>query len=261
LNPDLELAQRAALAAGAVLLERYGQAPEGLQSKSTATDPVSDADREAERVVRELLAAERPDDGLIAEEGSVRTARNGRRWVVDPLDGTVNYLYGFPAWAVSIALEDDEGALVGVVHDPVRGETFCAARGEGATLVTAGAGPPAGGGPLRVRAAQPLEQALVATGFGYAPERRAAQAQVVSRLLPRVRDLRRAGAAALDLCCVAAGRIDVFYERGLNHWDWAAGTLLVVEAGGVVEELPGEPHGLVAASTPALARELVELVG
>jgi myo-inositol-1(or 4)-monophosphatase len=261
LNPDLELAQRAALAAGAVLLERYGHAPEGLTSKSSATDPVSDADRAAERTVLELLSAERPEDGLVAEEGSTRTARSGRRWVVDPLDGTVNYLYGFPAWAVSIALEDDAGGLVGVVHDPARGETFRAARGDGAELVSHGTREAAHDGPLRVRAGQPLERALIATGFSYEPERRAAQAEVAARLLPRVRDLRRAGAAALDLSFLAAGRVDGYYERGLNHWDWAAGRLLVTEAGGVVEELPGEPHGLVAASTAELARELAELVG
>jgi myo-inositol-1(or 4)-monophosphatase len=257
LSPDLELAERAARAAGAVLLERYGRPAEGLASKSSATDPVSDADREAERCVRELLAAERPDDGLLAEEGSARTARNGRRWVVDPLDGTVNYLYGFPAWAVSIALEDDDGGLVGVVHDPLRGETFRAARGEGAELVTEGAGPPAGGGPLRVRAPQPLERALVATGFAYDPDRRAEQAAVAGALLPRVRDIRRAGAAALDLCALAAGRVDAYYERGLNHWDWAAGSLLVTEAGGAIAPLPGEPAGLIAASDPGLLNQLL----
>ena len=164
-----------------MLLERYGRTPEGLASKSSATDPVSDADREAERAVRELLAAERPDDGLVAEEGSAREALSGRRWVVDPLDGTVNYLYGFPAWAVSVALEDDDGGLVGVVHDPVRGEVFQAVRGEGAELVTTGAGPPAGGGPLRVREPRPLAEALVATGFSYEPARRAEQAVVVEQ--------------------------------------------------------------------------------
>ena len=259
-SSDLELARRAAEAAATVLLERYGRSPQGLASKSSATDPVSDADREAERAVRELLAAERPDDGLIAEEGSAREALSGRRWVVDPLDGTVNYLYGFPAWAVSVALEDDDGALVGVVHDAVRGEVFTAVRGEGAELVTAGAGPPAGGGPLRVREPRPLEEALVATGFSYEPVRRAEQAAVASRLLPRARDLRRAGAAALDLSFLAAGRVDAYYERGLNHWDWAAATLLVTEAGGVVEELPGEPQGLAAASSSELLRELLEIV-
>jgi myo-inositol-1(or 4)-monophosphatase len=277
LNADLQLAERVARAAGAELLARYGRPPEGLGSKSSATDPVSDADRAAERIVLELLTAERPDDGLVAEEGSAREALSGRRWVVDPLDGTVNYLYGFPAWGVSVALEDDAGGLVGVVHDPLRGETFRAARGEGAELVRtggtslAGVGSGAAGGaapadaaraptPLRVAEPRPLDRALVATGFSYEPARRAEQAAILGTVLPQVRDIRRAGAAALDLCALAAGRVDAYYERGLNHWDWAAAALLVREAGGTVAALAGEPAGLVAASTPELLRELSVLV-
>jgi myo-inositol-1(or 4)-monophosphatase len=256
LNADLNLAERAARAAGSELLSRYGRPPEGLGSKSSATDPVSDADRAAERIVLELLTTERPQDGLVAEEGSAREALSGRRWVVDPLDGTVNYLYGFPAWGVSVALEDDSGGLVGVVHDPLRGETFRAARGEGAELVTSSSV-----ASLRVAEPRRLDHALVATGFSYAPARRAEQAFVLGALLPQVRDIRRAGAAALDLCALAAGRVDAYYERGLNHWDWAAAALLVREAGGVVAPLAGEPAGLVAASTPALLGELSTLVG
>jgi myo-inositol-1(or 4)-monophosphatase len=233
-----------------VLLAYFGRAPEGLDSKSTRTDPVSDADREAERAIRELLTAERPDDGLLAEEGSRAPARSGRRWIVDPLDGTVNFLYGLPAWAVSIALEDEDGMAVGVVHDPSRGETFRAARGGGAQL---------NGHELHVRHCERLETALVATGFAYLRERRVAQGELVRELLPRVRDIRRAGAAALDLAWLAAGRLDGYYERGLNPWDWAAGRLLVEEAGGAVAELPGDPAGLVAASPPLL-EGLLELV-
>jgi len=250
LTDDLALAERAARAAGAVLLERYRGPLRGLGSKSSETDPVSDADREAERVVRELLEAERPDDGLLAEEGSQSEAASGRRWIVDPLDGTVNYLYGFPAWGVSVALEDAEGVAVGVVLDPLRDEAFRAVRGGGAELA---------GEPLRVRERDRLDRALVATGFAYLPERRELQAEVARRVLPRVRDLRRAGAAALDLAWLAAGRLDAYYERGLNPWDWAAGRLLVEEAGGKVADLPGEPHGLVAAH-PALLPALRELV-
>ena len=160
----------------------------------------------------------------MAEEGSRAEAASGRRWVVDPLDGTINFLYGFPAWAVSVALEDAEGALVGVVHSPIHGETFCAVRGEGAFL--------GDGRGLRVRRLRPLAQSLVATGFSYEPDRRAVQAEVIAKLLPRARDIRRAGAAALDLAWLAAGRVDAFFERGLQHWDWAAGRLLVEEAGG-----------------------------
>jgi myo-inositol-1(or 4)-monophosphatase len=252
LNADLELAERAARAAGQVLLGFYGRRPEGLRSKSTTTDPVSDADREAERAVRELLAAERPDDGLLAEEGSHSEPRSGRRWIVDPLDGTVNFLYGFPAWAVSVALEDADGVAAGVVHSPLQGETFRAARGEGAEL---------DGRRLRLGAAVALERAMVATGFSYEPARRAEQAEVVRVLLPRVRDIRRAGAAALDLAWVAAGRVDAFYERGLMAWDRAAGDLIVREAGGAVAPLDGDPPGVIAAATPQLLDELRALVG
>jgi myo-inositol-1(or 4)-monophosphatase len=233
-----------------VLLTRYGGPVEGLERKSSVTDPVSDADRAAEDAIRRLLAAERPDDGLLAEEGSRAEAASGRQWIVDPLDGTVNYLYGFPAWCVSVALKDDEGNAVGVVHDPLRDETFRAARGHGCEL---------NGSPVRVRERDDLSRALVATGFAYDQERRTEQAEVVCRVLPNVRDIRRAGAAALDLSWLAAGRLDGYWERGLRAWDWAAGRLLVEEAGGAVAELPGEPYGLVAAG-PALLPALAGLV-
>jgi len=250
-NADLDLAERAARAAGEVLLSYYGRPPEGVASKSSSTDLVSDADREAERTIRELLAVERPDDGLIAEEGSRADAASGRRWVVDPLDGTINFLYGFPAWAVSVALEDADGALVGVVHSPIHGETFRAVRGEGAFL---------GERSLAVRPPRPLERSLVATGFSYEPERRAVQADVVRELLPRARDIRRAGAAALDLAWVAAGRLDAFFERGLHHWDWAAGRLLVEEAGGTIATLDEDWPGMIAASNGELLAELSAIV-
>jgi myo-inositol-1(or 4)-monophosphatase len=233
-----------------VLLERFGAPAEGVDSKTSETDLVSDADREAEGTIQELLAAERPDDGLVAEEGARARSDSGRRWVVDPLDGTINFLYGFPAWCVSVALEDHDRALVGVVHDPLRQETFAAVRGEGCRL---------NGEPAGVRPCERLETALVATGFSYEPARRAEQAALVAHVLPRVRDIRRPGAAALDLAWVAAGRLDGYYERGLKPWDWAAGRLLVEEAGGEVAEMPGEPLGLVAAS-PLLLPALADLV-
>ena len=222
----------------------------GLGRKSSRTDMVSDADRDAEAAIEELLRTERPDDGLLAEEGAHSEGGSGRRWVVDPLDGTTNFLYGIPAWAVSVALEDDEGGAVGVVYDPVRGDTFAAARGLGAHL---------DGEPIEVAGAEQLESALIATGFGYEPDRRLAQAEVLVDLLPRVRDIRRAGAAALDLAWLGAGRLDGYYERGLNPWDWAAGRLIVSEAGGALRELDGEPAGLVATS-PQLIDELFSLV-
>ena len=255
MSPDLELAEHAARSAGELLMGFYGRPPEGLGSKSSETDLVSDADRDAERAIRELLERERPDDGLVAEEGSRSEAASGRRWIVDPLDGTVNFLYGFPAWAVSIALEDADGLFVGVVHSPVHRETFCAQRGQGASLIGAGGERH----PLRVGECRELARALVATGFSYEPARRAEQAEVVRRLLPRARDIRRAGAAALDLAWVAAGRVDAFYERGLMDWDWSAGQLLVEEAGGRVAWMEGDPKGMVAAATPALLDELSPL--
>jgi myo-inositol-1(or 4)-monophosphatase len=229
---------------------RYSGPAKGLDSKSSATDMVSDADREAELAISRLLHAERPDDGLLGEEGADAGGSSGRRWVVDPLDGTTNYLYRYRAWCVSVALEDSSGGLVGVVHDALNGETFRAERGGGAFL---------NGAPIRVRDGGRLERALVATGFGYDPEVRRGQAELLLRVLPRVRDIRRAGAAALDLCHVAAGRLDGYYERGINPWDWKAGALIVQEAGGRVVPLEGGRPGLAAAG-PGLVEELAALV-
>ena len=230
-------------------MERFGGPARGLEVKSSATDMVSDADREAERAITDLLAAERAEDGLLGEEGAGVEGTSGRRWVIDPLDGTTNYLYGNPAWCVSVAVEDADGSLAGVVYDATRDEAFRAARGEGAFL---------GSAPIRVNDEKQLGKALVATGFGYESEVRAGQAEVVRRVLPAVRDIRRGGAAALDLAWVAAGRLDGYYERGLHPWDWAAGALLVREAGGEVVELRGGRFGLAAAG-PAIVRELAEL--
>jgi myo-inositol-1(or 4)-monophosphatase len=198
----------------------------------------------------DTLRSERPDDGVLGEEGAATATESGRRWLVDPLDGTTNYLYGYPAWSVSVAVEDADGGLAGVVCDPVRGETFRAARGAGSEL---------NGAAISMRDHDRLHTALVATGFGYSPELRSTQARALEHILPAVRDLRRGGSAALDLCWLASGRLDGYFERGLNPWDWAAGRLVVTEAGGLVEELPGEPAGLVAA-TPALLEPLRRLV-
>ena len=232
-------------------MDRFGGPARGLGSKSSTTDLVSDADRDAESLIRDILASERPDDALLAEEGTSEPGESGRRWVFDPLDGTVSYLYGYPHWSVSVALEDGEGSLAGVVYDPSRDELFAATRDGGAAL---------DGQAIAVRAAAPLGEALVATGFGYDANWRARQAEVVRRVLPEVRDIRRAGSAALDLAWLAAGRLDAYYERGLNAWDWAAGSLLVREAGGVVEELQGEPFGLIAGAPEVVAalRPLVD---
>jgi myo-inositol-1(or 4)-monophosphatase len=224
-----ELAIRVAEEAGAVLLSYSQRLPElTVETKTSATDPVSEADREAELLIARQLAASRPDDGLLAEEGqAARRGSSGLRWVVDPLDGTVNFLYGLPAWCVSVAVEDDEGTVAGAVHHPMGAETFHAARGAGAS---------SGGRTLAVTRVAELSHTMVATGFSYEPDVRAAQAEDAASLLRRVRDLRRCGAAALDLAWTAAGRLDAYIEFGLKPWDWAAGRLLVTEAGGRVSD-------------------------
>jgi myo-inositol-1(or 4)-monophosphatase len=226
----LEVARQVAVEAGEVLLGFAARLREGedlgVASKTTTTDPVSEADRAAERLIASSLLAAFPDDGLLGEEGQAPTGgSSGRRWVVDPLDGTVNFLYGQPSWCVSIACEDEDGWLVGVVHQPTSGETFAARRGHGAWL---------GDAPLTVSDPDRLAATLVATGFAYDPQVRAAQGAQVAALLPVVRDIRRGGSAALDLAWCAAGRVDGYLEFGLQPWDWAAGSLLVREAGGVV---------------------------
>jgi myo-inositol-1(or 4)-monophosphatase len=249
----LALAVRASHAAGALLVERYHRTASGVDYKSSQTDPVSDADRDAEALIVGLLRAERPGDGLVGEEGAGAMGSTGLEWIVDPLDGTVNFLYGIPQWAVSIACRNDQEALAAVVYDPLRGETFAALRGSGCTL---------NGEPLRVSAPPPLERALVGTGFSYVSAERELQAALFARVLPRARDVRRAGSAALDLAWVAAGRLDAFYEHGLAEWDHAAGDVLVREAGGVVVPLPagGGLRAGILAGPEALAEALLPLL-
>jgi myo-inositol-1(or 4)-monophosphatase len=249
----LELASRAARAAGALLAGRALEPATGVSAKSSRTDLVSDADRDAEALIVAAIRAERPGDAITAEEGAAADGGSGLRWLVDPLDGTINYLWGIPHWCVSVAAADAEGTVVGVVHDPSRGETFTARRGAGAALDER---------PLRLEGAPPLAEVLLATGFNYATEERARQAARLTHVLPRVRDVRRFGAAALDLAWLAAGRVDGYLETGLSPWDWAAGALLVTEAGGAVQDLPargGSPAGLLASRAP-LAGPLRELV-
>lgn len=252
----LDLAVRAARAAGDELLRRYGHV-QGLSTKSSATDPVTDADRASERLLAELITGERPQDGLLGEEGSDRPSDSGLVWVVDPLDGTVNYLYQLGNWAVSVAVEDQDGAVAGVVHDPVLRRTFTATRGGGAWLADRR---------LQVNDPVPMSRALVGTGFGYLPERRAAQGALVARLLPQIRDIRRYGSAALDLCAVAAGYLDAYFEEGVQRWDVAAGGLVAREAGALMS--PCTPTGvatgwLVAGSTlhPQLEATLTTPIG
>ena len=263
----LVIAVGAALEAGQLLASKEGRV-EVAATKSSPTDVVTEMDGRAEELIRARILVARPDDAILGEEGGQvdGAADAPARWVVDPLDGTVNYLYGLHDWAVSIAAEVErvEGGEVGreivagAVYVPMRGELFTAVRGEGAWLEsTRGSGTPGGPGesvipdstferiPLRCRPGVPLDQALIATGFGYRAQRRTVQGEVVAALLPRIRDIRRNGVASVDLCAVAAGRLDGYYERGLNYWDYAAGALIAAEAGAVVGDSRGGPPSTV----------------
>ncbi|MGH2873397.1 MAG: inositol monophosphatase family protein, partial [Solirubrobacteraceae bacterium] len=221
-------------------------------AKSGPTDLVSEADLAAEAAIRDVLAARRPGDAILAEEGGA-SGDGELRWVIDPLDGTINYLFGFPQFAVSVACEDPHGAVVGVVLDPLREEEFAATRSGPATL---------NGAEIAASQRDELPSALIATGFAYDARVRARQARLLLELLPRVRDIRRAGAAALDLSWCACGRCDAYYERGLKRWDWAAGSLIASRAGLALRELAASedgPAGLLAAP-PGLIDELEALV-
>lgn len=238
----LAVALEAAARAGALLKDGRPADLGVAATKTSAVDVVTEMDLAAEKLITGFLAERRPHDGLLGEEGASSEGTSGVRWVIDPLDGTVNYLYGLPSWAVSIAAEVHGETVVGVVAAPMRGETYRAVLGEGAYC---------GERRLRVRPAPPFAQALVGTGFGYLAERRAAQAEVVRALLPEVRDIRRAGAAAVDLCDVACGRLDGYYERGLNPWDFAAGALIAREAGALTGGRPGTaPSGELTVAAP-----------
>jgi myo-inositol-1(or 4)-monophosphatase len=274
----LELAKSQAVTAGALLLESFLDGHEHeIASKSTPTDLVSEADRLAERVIREGLVAQRPTDGFLGEESGGQDGSSGLRWVVDPLDGTVNFLFGIPQWCVSIAVEDELGSLAGAIYDPIRGDLYGAVRGGTPTVEIAAApsvvaGDPSAGDPsarpretrtLRASRCSELPAAMIATGFAYDARVRAAQAQVLARMIPRVRDIRRFGSAALDLAWTAAGRYDAYFERTVKPWDIAAGTLLCEAAGLCVLELPAHedlPWGILVAP-PALCEPLLELVG
>ena len=247
-----EVATDAARRAGQLLMQHRSQGLSGVMTKTSDTDLVSDADRGAERLIVGTIAEAFPDDGIVGEEGAFTSGSSGRRWIVDPLDGTTNFVYGFGAFCVSIGVEDETGPLVGCVHDPVRDETYAAVRGGGAELE---------GRRIEPTTTTDVAQALVGTGFSYRSDQREWQARVVSHLLPRVRDIRRVGSAALDLCWVATGRLDAHVERGLAPWDHAAGALIAAEAGAAVRRPgPDEDWGLVMAAAPRIATELFSLV-
>ncbi len=224
-----------------------------FSTKTTDTDVVTAADRAVERQVIAALRAVRPADAILGEESGALPGTDGGagavRWILDPIDGTVNYLYGLPGYAVSLAAEVDGVVLAGVVHNAATGQEWTALRGGGAYR---------GGRRLTGSRVTELGQALLATGFGYDPARRAHQGRVLAGLLPEVRDLRRMGAAALDLCLAAEGSVDVYYEKGLQLWDHAAGGLVAAEAGLRVTGLAGAPPGadFVLAAPPALYQAL-----
>jgi myo-inositol-1(or 4)-monophosphatase len=249
----LRLASAAAREAGALLLAGLHEERTQVTTKSTGTDMVSEMDRAAEASIVAALLAARPHDGILAEEGSDRAGTSGVRWVIDPLDGTTNYLYRLAGFGVSIAAEVDGQAVAGVVLDVLRDELFAATLGGGATR---------NGQPIHVSGADVLAQALIATGFSYDSARRGRQAAVLVQVLPLVRDIRRFGAAAVDLCSVACGRVDGYYERGLAPWDLAAGCLIAAEAGAVVSSMHDGPvtDGAVVAAAPGIAHELRSLV-
>jgi myo-inositol-1(or 4)-monophosphatase len=228
--PLRDLALDVARQAAAVVRTRGSGEVRVADTKSSSVDVVTETDRESERLLRRLLLAARPDDAILGEEGEDHVGSSGVRWLLDPIDGTVNFLYGLPEYAVSVAAEVDGEVAAGAVVNAATGVEYAAARGAGATR---------DGRPLRVRPAPPLAERLVLTGFGYRADVRAGQAERVARMLPRVRDVRRMGSCALDLCHVAEGSADGYVEEGTNPWDYAAGSLVATEAGARFELLRG----------------------
>jgi len=251
-----EVAVTVAREVGELAVAVRAGAVDEIGTKSSDTDVVTAGDTTAERLARELLAHHRPGETVLGEEeGGGGAAAGAVSWVIDPIDGTVNYLYGYPWWAVSVAAQRDGVSLAGAVVQPSTGRCWSAGRGAGADC---------DGSPVQVTSAAVLPRALIATGFAYRVERRARQAAMVAAMLPRVRDVRRAGSAALDLCAVASGWVDGYAEHGLHRWDWAAGALVAAEAGAVVRLPGGGADGLgddaVVAAAPDIADELVALL-
>jgi fructose-1,6-bisphosphatase/inositol monophosphatase family enzyme len=224
-----------------------------VSTKSSPTDMVTEMDRAAEAMIVSGIRAARPDDGIVGEEGADHEGTSGVRWLIDPIDGTTNYLYAFPGFAVSIAAEHRGEVVIGVVHDPLHHDVFQAAKGRGATR---------NGDAIHPSTKDDLQTALVGTGFSYEPERRLRQANALAQVLPHVRDIRRMGAAAVDLCSVACGRLDAYYERGLGPWDLAAGGLIARQAGARVGDLAGGPASgeFVLATTNGLFEPLRALL-
>ena len=243
-----DLAVSAAGAAGRFIVDDRPGGMGVLDTKSSVNDIVTVMDQESEMLLRRILLGARPDDGVLGEEDGASAGTSGITWVIDPIDGTVNYLYGIPAYCVSVAaVIGDAGTpgqwqpVAGAICNPLTGETFHSRLGGGASVLVAGEDTA-----IRVNTVDVLLQSLVATGFGYVPEVRARQGEVLRAMLPDIRDIRRAGSAALDLCAVACGRVDAYYEAGLNPWDLAAGWIIAAEAGALVTGLYGTPPGEAA---------------
>ena len=249
----VELAERLARAAGDDARRRRATGLVEVQTKSSVTDMVTDLDKRSEDLIVTALRAARPDDAIVGEEGADHVGTTGIGWLIDPIDGTTNFLYALPGWAVSIAALDDDGPLAGAVYVPTFGELYSAVRGQGAHL---------DGRTIRCSDKADLATALVGTGFAYQPGRRAEQGALVARVLPRVRDIRRFGSAAADLCMVGAGRLDGYYEEGLAPWDLAAGELIARESGAVLTDRAGGPvrPGSVVVAGPALHAQLLALL-
>ena len=255
----VELAERLARRAGRLLIaagrrrdDREALA-DSARHKSSATDLGTEADRASERLIVEGLRRARPDDAVLGEESGEHAGSSGLTWIIDPIDGTTNFVYGFGCWAVSIGVADCAGPLAGAVYDPLRDEMFTAARHHGARL---------GDRVLGSLVAPPLAESLIGTGFSYAKENRRSQARLLPVVLPRVRDIRRTGAASLDLCYVAAGRLNGYYEAGLHPWDRAAGLLVATEAGADHRDVDGiEPRrSTLVVAPPGLLDELLALL-
>src|SRR5262245_47994117 len=256
-----ELACELAIAGGTVAVEGWrrdiaggvSRATMTAATKSSRTDVVTAHDRAAEARVVAALAERRPEDAIVGEEGTQRPGTSGLSWYLDPIDGTTNFLYGFPLWSTSVGVADDDGTVAGAVFVPATGELFAAARGAGSTR---------NGEPIRPSAEVDVSLALVATGFGYLPERRTAQVRRLASVIADVRDVRRGGSAAIDLCYAAAGFVDAYFEDGLNSWDIAAGELIAREAGCRTGDFSGGPPrpGEILAAPPALFDQLSALL-
>lgn len=243
-NALLELAMSTARQAGELLMKR--PLTFEVTSKSVAIDIATQMDRDSEKFIVDALLTARPDDGIIGEEGTSRPSSSGITWVIDPIDGTVNYLYGLPGWSVSIAAKDEYGVLVGVVHSPTVGSTWSASRGGGAFFNGRG---------IHCNDPIALDRALIGTGFVYDVNQRAGQGKVISALLPQIRDIRRMGSAAVDICYAAMGTFDGYFEIGLKEWDVAAASLIATEAGAIIAT---DSRDLTCCAGPSLYPLLIQ---